>query len=80
MIVDWRVAGIELSLMVGFFRLIMLSIRFNSKEFSWSIIRCFSMVALFLVAEACPYLFGSLLSTEGFMFNSFYARHFYSCA
>jgi len=57
--------------MVGFFRLIMLSIRFNSKEFSWSIILCFSMVALFLVAAERAYFFGSLLSTEGFMFNNF---------
>jgi hypothetical protein len=65
------VAGIELSLIVGFFRLIILSILFNSKEFSWSIIRYFSMVALFLVADACTYLFGCLLSTEGFMFNNF---------
>lgn len=64
-------AGIELSLMVGFFRLIMLSIRSNSKEFSRSIILCFSMVALFLVAAECTYFFGSLLSTEGFMFNNF---------
>ena len=61
----------ELSLKVGFFRLIMLSIRFNSKEFSWSIIRCFSIVAQFLVAAECTYFFGSLLSTEGFMFNNF---------
>lgn len=72
MIVDCRVAGMELSLIVGFFRLIMLSIRFNSKEFSWSINRYFSMEALFLVAYAwCTYLFGSLLSTEGLMLSNF---------
>jgi hypothetical protein len=29
------------------------------------------MVALFLVADACTYFFGSLLSTEGLMFNNF---------